>query len=179
MKLKRIQEGLPTEHEVVLVHLEQGDQDKSARGRWVLAYYAADRWWFDVPHEVFDYFERYTGHDIPSGDNLVDLNFTRVTHWAKLPEHPEFILASDIELKPSPEVRYNKQERLVEVFGLPTIYTEQDPYYLEEDRFSTPHAALKSMAHLAGKTWSNSEGFLHRLASVLAEALEASRKPGR
>jgi Protein of unknown function (DUF551) len=175
MKLyfKKAQEGMPEEYEPVLIHLERKESEQEVE--WAVGYYNGSKWFFDVPREVFDHVERYTGHEIPSGEDVVELGFRRVTHWAKLPDSPEWnlIRASDVPVIDPPAVRYNRAEDLVEIFGGSSAYTQENPYYLEKERFATTSAALKSMAHLAGKRWAT-EAFMHRLAAVLDEALSAS-----
>lgn len=171
---KRPQDGMPEEYVAVLMHLER---NKSEEGRveWAIGYYDGSRWCFDVPREFFDHAKRYTDQEIPSGDDIIDVGFRRVTHWAEIPQHPEFnvVRLSDVPRMQPPSVRFNREENLVEIFGGSSAYSEENPYYLERDRFATRAAALKSMAHLAGKTWAT-EDFMHQLARILEEALIAN-----
>ncbi len=107
----------------------------------------------------------------------MEVGFSRVSHWAKLPLHPEFdvVTLSEVEVMPNPTVRYNRNDDTIDIFGGTTNYTEENPYYLERRHFDSPSAALRAMAHLALKKWVGTEGFLYALAAALSEALEAER----
>lgn len=177
MKLvfKTPQEGMPEEHEPVIIYFEQLERRESENDvDWAIGYYDGSKWCFDVPRDVFAQLARYNGIQIPSGEDIVAVRFRRVTYWARLPKHPiwrEINLAEAPE-NPPPTVRYNRAENIVEIFGGSSAHTKENPYYLEFERFASPAAALKSMAHIAGKTWA-SEVFMDRLASVLIEAMSA------
>jgi len=176
LRFKKVQEGMPEEHQVVLVFLEGGNLND---GRWALAYYNGSKWCFDVPEEVIRHAEAYTGCTIPEGEDVVEVGYSRVSHWAKLPLHAEFdvVRMSEVEVKPNPTVRYNRVDDTIDIFGGTTNYTEENPYYLERTHFDTPAAALRAIAHVSLKKWVGTEGFLYALAAALSEALEAKTRP--
>jgi hypothetical protein len=172
---KKVQEGMPEEHQVVLVFLEGSGTPNE--GRWALAYYDGSKWCFDVPEEVIRHAEAYTGVSIPEGEDIVEVGPSRISHWARLPLHPLFdvFALSEVEVKSNPIVRYNRADDTIDIFGGTTNYTEENPYYLDRSHFDTSAAALRAMAHVALKKWVGTEGFLYALAAALAEALEAKK----
>lgn len=170
LHFKKPQEEMPEEHKSVLIHLERTESEKELE--WTIGYCAGNQWFFDVPREVLEQAAMDPGYELRGEGKIITIGLRHVTHWAELPMSPEWdvVRASDIPIIEPPIVQYNRAENIVEIFGGSSPYTKDDPYYLEKDKFSTSAATLKSMAHLAGKTWAHG-GFMHRLAATLNEAL--------
>ncbi len=165
------QEGLPEKDTATLIYVE-GDSRHTKTG-WAVGSYNGNRWVYDVPKNVFDHIAEYTGCSIPEGEDVVELGYAaHVTHWIPLPTDTlGLIRLSDVETVPTPTVRYNHETETLEIFGEPSPYSEDHPYYVEREDLDTPLKALEKMAHIAAKTWARGEKFLHNLAKAIADCI--------
>jgi hypothetical protein len=83
LKLRKVQEGMPGEREVVLIFLARTEPKDEG---WALAYYTGSKWCFEVPREIFIYVEKQIGYTIQASEEVLELGSSRVEYWAGLPK---------------------------------------------------------------------------------------------
>lgn len=176
-KLVSVQDGMPKSDESVLIFV-RGDW-RLAQAGWTVGYFNGNRWIYDVPAEVFSHVERYTGHSIPMGEDLVspDLNAV-ITHWAALPSTPEddaVLKMSNLKVQPTPIVEEDSQSSTLDIYGEPSPYRKGDPYSIDLQKVKGPREALLVLAHVATRPWARSEKLLRYLANRLADWLSGDR----